>query len=71
MCSEQCIELVNEMSKEIGKVNIYDIYEPCFNNLPSTVQRARYVNTDMHSDKNIGVFTHACTNCIKQLSGTQ
>ena len=43
MCSEQCVELINEMSKEIGKVNIYDIYEPCFNNLPSTVQRARYV----------------------------
>ena len=42
MCSDACIELVNEMSKEIGKVNIYDIYEPCFSNLPDTVQRARY-----------------------------
>jgi len=42
--SEQCADLVNEMSKEIGRVNIYDIYTPCFNNLPpgSTFSRARY-----------------------------
>jgi len=41
--SEQCADLVNEMSKEIGRVNIYDIYTPCFNNLPpgSTFSRAR------------------------------
>ena len=45
--SEQCADLINQMSKEIGKVNIYDIYTPCFNNLPpgakGTVFRARYI----------------------------
>lgn len=29
------------MSKTIGRVNIYDIYTSCFNNLPSSVRRAR------------------------------
>ena len=45
--SEQCADLINQMSKEIGRVNIYDIYTPCFNNLPpgakGTVFRARYI----------------------------
>ena len=26
----------------IGKINIYDIYTPCYSNLPSNVSRARY-----------------------------
>ena len=38
--SDQCIDLVNEMSKEIGKVNIYDIYQPCYENM-AIANRAR------------------------------
>ena len=38
--SDQCIELVNEMSKEIGNVNIYDIYQPCYENM-AIANRAR------------------------------
>ena len=42
LCSLQCVELVNQMSMMIGKINIYDIYTPCFSNLPSNMSRARY-----------------------------
>ncbi len=41
-CSEACSDKINDMSQMIGKVNIYDIYTPCFSNLPSTVSKARY-----------------------------
>ena len=39
--SESCSDLLNEMSKEIGKVNIYDIYDKCNSNLPPSGSRAR------------------------------
>ena len=32
--------LIEEMSNEIGKVNIYDIYEPCYEDM-ATANRAR------------------------------
>ena len=41
-CSLQCMELINQMSMMIGKVNIYDIYTPCFSNLASNMSKARY-----------------------------
>ena len=41
--SDRCRDLINEMSKEIGRVNIYDIYEPCFLNMASSgASFARY-----------------------------
>ena len=42
VCSLQCTELINQMSMMIGKVNIYDIYTPCFSNLLSNMSKARY-----------------------------
>ena len=39
--SDKCLDLLNEMSKEIGKINIYDIYAPCFNDMETTSGRAR------------------------------
>ena len=44
--SDSCIDLINEMSKSIGAVNIYDIYKPCLNNFPSNavpISRAKYI----------------------------
>jgi hypothetical protein len=34
------MDLIEEMSNEIGKVNIYDIYEPCYEDM-ATANRAR------------------------------
>ena len=45
------MDLVNEMSNEIGKVNIYDIYQPCFENM-ATVNRARQASLDRNSSVN-------------------
>ena len=42
LVSDACKELVNKMSMEIGRVNIYDIYQPCFENM-ATINRARYI----------------------------
>ena len=39
--SEKCRDLINEMSREIGKINIYDIYAPCYNDMDTVADRAR------------------------------
>ena len=39
--SDRCRDFVNEMSREIGKINIYDIYAPCFNDMDTVADRAR------------------------------
>ena len=41
---EECTQLINEMSREIGKINIYDIYQPCFINMGTSATRARYIH---------------------------
>jgi serine carboxypeptidase-like clade 1 len=37
--NDKCIGLIEEMSNEIGKVNIYDIYAPCYESM-ATANRA-------------------------------
>lgn len=43
ICSDQCMALMNEMSDEIGRVNLYDIYTPCDNDMGDTIEYARYI----------------------------
>lgn len=53
---EECSQLVNEMSREIGKINIYDIYQPCFINMGTSATRARYIYVTL-------MYTLLCHTC--------
>lgn len=53
---ERCTELLNEMSREIGKVNIYDIYQPCFADMGTSANRARNPLKNLLL-KNVGEYT--------------
>lgn len=49
LSSAACRTLLQEMSKDIGAVNIYDIYDDCNMNLSSrNPSRAKYVNGSMN-----------------------